>query len=412
MKIKIILRMGGEMIKGIHKAMSIIFVFFVVIFSYVNVYADQSRDTFLFVSITPLSGGGAPWGLAEKRALEYVANDWNAKGGLNVKGKNYTVKVKCYDNKYSTTETVNALNKAIYEDKVKFLSVLGGANVLAAVKKTESNNIFMFANAAGMEQITNPTHPLTFRAMINSDVLGSALYYDEIIKQYNIKRIALIYPNDETGYMAAETCKKTIKLNKLQLDVVGAESINRGQLDYLSVIMKVVSMKPDIIDFTSTSPGDMARLLKQLGESGYKGLTMNSVSVQSADVLWETAKDYAKGHFMVGVFAEPPTNDYEQFTQRFLKDSGGKSVNPVAYYMYASFDALLSTIQKEQSFDTKLVANALASKKWNSLYGPSMWAGKEDVFGFGINRTLSVPVPMSRIGNGGKVEKWRLKSIK
>ena len=57
----------------------------------------------------------------------------NDKGGFKVKGETYKWKVLIYDQKYIPAEAVKALNKAIYSDKVSFVSVMGGSPLLACI---------------------------------------------------------------------------------------------------------------------------------------------------------------------------------------------------------------------------------------------------------------------------------------
>nr|WP_319016857.1 ABC transporter substrate-binding protein [Diaphorobacter aerolatus] len=72
-------------------------------------------------AIVTLSGAGAAWGQAMLYATELAADDVNAKGGLDVGGKKYKVKVVPYDDKYQAGEAVTAANRLVFEDKVKYV---------------------------------------------------------------------------------------------------------------------------------------------------------------------------------------------------------------------------------------------------------------------------------------------------
>jgi branched-chain amino acid transport system substrate-binding protein len=194
-------------------------------------------------------------------------------------------------------------------------------------------------------------------------------------------------------------------------NIIAEEYYVRGTQDFTPVVLRVMAKKPDLIDMGISSPGDTGLFLKQLGEAGYKGLTMNSASIVTTDVVWKAAGNYAKGHFVIGAFTDAPTPEYEALTKRYLKDFGGTAVPIISYDAYEGLKALLLAIEKANTFDTTIVNETLGNLSWTGLFGPGRWMGKEKILGYGINRSMCHPFPMSRIGEGGKIEKWMLKSL-
>ncbi|MCJ7507668.1 MAG: ABC transporter substrate-binding protein [candidate division Zixibacteria bacterium] len=372
--------------------------------------SPAAEDVFKFVSIAPLSGAAAGWGIPANRSYQYIFDDYMKKGGLLVGGKHYKFELILYDNKYQTSETMTLLNKAIFGDKVKFLSVMGQHNCVVAAPICETNKIIHLAFASGGEELTNPKFSFTYR-MMNSNSIGPILYYPELMKQFGVKTIALVNPDDEGGYTTAKVDKRVAGMLDPSPNIIAEEYYVRGTQDFTPVILRVMPKKPDLIDMGISSPGDTGLFLKQLGEAGYTGLTMNSASIVTTDVVWKAAGKYAKGHFVIGAFADPPTPEYEAFTKRYLKDFGGTAVPILAYDGYESVKALLLAIEKVNTFDSTIVNETLGNLSWTSLFGPARWMGKEKILGYGINRSMCHPYPMSRIGEGGKIEKWMFKSL-
>lgn len=379
--------------------------------SFSGVAISAGDEVFKIAAIVPLSGAAAGWGIDADRAFKYVISDYNKKGGILVGGKRMKIELIEYDNKYLTSETTTLLNKAIFGDKVKFLTVMGAHNCIVAAPICETNNVLHLANASGGAELTNPKFTKTFRMMFNPNSLGSILYYPEVMKDFGAKTIALVNPDDEGGYTTSKAIKKVVEGLSPAPKIVADEFYVRGTSDFTPVILRVLAKKPDLIDFGISSPGDTGLFLKQLGEAGYTGLHMNSASVVNTDILWKMAGKYSVGHFVVGAFADPPTPEYDALTKRYTKDFGGKTVPIIVYYSYENLKALFQAIEKANTFNTTKVAETLANMKWNSLYGPARWMGKEKILGFGINRSFSTPTPMSRIGNDGSIQKWKLKSL-
>jgi hypothetical protein len=48
--------------------------------------------------------------------------------------------------------------------------------------------------------------------------------------------------------------------------------------------------------------------------------------------------------------------------------------------------------------------------KFETSYGPTKWVGTQDIFGFGVDRSIMYAFPMSRIGSNGKLETWMSKN--
>jgi branched-chain amino acid transport system substrate-binding protein len=380
------------------------------VFSLSGIALSAGENIFKIASIVPLSGPAAGWGIPANRAFKYVIDDYNKKGGILVGGQRYKTEFIEYDNKYQTSETMTLLNKAIFGDKVKYLTVMGQHNCVVAAPVCEANKVLHYANASGGAELTNPKYWYTFRMMFNPNSLGPILYYPEVMKQFGVKTIALVNPDDDGGYTTSKAIKDVVAKMSPAPQLVADEYYVRGTADFTPVILRVLAKKPDLIDLGISSPGDTGLFLKQVGEAGYAGLHMNSASTLVPEVVWKAAGKYAKGHFAIAAFADPPTPQFEALSKRYLGDFGGIAAPTIVHYTYEVSKALFQAIEKAKTFDTTTVAETLSNMKWDSMYGPARWMGKEKILGFGINRSFCVPTPMSRIGDEGKVEKWMLKS--
>src|SRR6516165_7989688 len=78
----------------------------------------QSSNVVKIGWMGPETGDSALWGQAEKNALQMLADDFNAKGGIDVAGKKYKVQIIPYDDKGDSVEAVNVAKRLISQDKV------------------------------------------------------------------------------------------------------------------------------------------------------------------------------------------------------------------------------------------------------------------------------------------------------
>src|SRR5215467_6490995 len=81
-----------------------------------------AQKAFKIGAIVPVSGPAAAFGLGVQRGLELAAEDI---GVFQVANEKYKVEVPVYDTAYNPAQTVAALNRAIYNDAVKYGVIIG-----------------------------------------------------------------------------------------------------------------------------------------------------------------------------------------------------------------------------------------------------------------------------------------------
>lgn len=370
-----------------------------------------SAKEWKIAQVSPMSGPAAPWGIMTDRGAKMAAEKINAAGGVRVGDQDYKIKILSYDNKYSPTETVSAINKVIFSDKVKYVIVLGTVNCMAIQKMTEKNKVLLAALAGGVRNLTNPENPLTFRFM-NSDNLGPILFYPEFIKQFGVKRIGFIVPNDETGYSGLREAKKVIKKMNLPLRIVAEEYFQRGVSDFTPTILRILPRKPDLIDFSTASGGDIGLIIKQLRMNGYTGLTAQTVSTADPSSIWNIAGKYAVGHFIMREFGhEPPTPLYAELS-KWYEEKYGEKATTLVIEAYNIIIGMKAAVEKAGTLDNTIkVANTWARMQWESPLGKVRFGGTEQIVGIGINRNIIFKFPMSRVLEGGVAKLWMKKAL-
>jgi branched-chain amino acid transport system substrate-binding protein len=97
------------------------------VFAGLALYAGSSltayAQTLKLGVIAPLTGAGAPWGVAAAEAAKIIAADFNRKGGLEVGGRKYQVQIIAYDDQFKATDAVAAYNRLINHDEAKYILI-------------------------------------------------------------------------------------------------------------------------------------------------------------------------------------------------------------------------------------------------------------------------------------------------
>jgi branched-chain amino acid transport system substrate-binding protein len=239
--------------------------------------------------IAPLSGTGAGWGLALRAGAELASDDTNAKGGLVVAGKKYKIEVIPYDDKYQGQAAADAANRLIFMDKVKFvIGPMGSAAGLAAQEITEANKVLFVGNSF-TTKFLGAKKLYSFRTTMTMAEFSLPMLKYLKEKYPNAKRMAILGPNDETGY---EVSGFNLKAHEaVGHEIVFRDYFERGTVDFMPILNKVFSQKPDVLNLDGSNPGDCGLIVKQARQMGYKGLIIKVGGPGTPEMLKVAGKE-------------------------------------------------------------------------------------------------------------------------
>ena len=356
----------------------------------------HAQKSFKVGAIVPVSGPAAAFGLGVQRGLELAAEDI---GVFTVAGEKYKMEVVTYDTVYAPDKTVAAINRAVYNDNVKYGVIIGAGvhpPILPIIRET---GFLDFAFAAAGRQVTNPDNPTVFRIMASSDQLYQT-YAVAIAEKLGGKRIAFLGPNDELGKNDAKAIKAEVeKLKAKGVSFVGDEYYERGARDFGPALLRLIAQKPDIIDTDGSPTGSIALIAKQARELGYNGYFVNSTAVLEAKAISDIAGKAGENIIALRIWANPPTKLYAELAERHQKKYG-EAAPGTLWETYGAARWLVDIIVKAGTFDTKKVADALAGSTYAAHpFGAASWGGEKT---YGIKRQIIMPIPAAILKNG----KW------
>lgn len=335
-----------------------------------------------FVTLQALSGPAAPWGIPLLRGLELAAEEINSGGGFIVNGKTYEWNLKAYDHKYVPAEAVKAANMAIYSDRAKFMSIMGGSTTLACLSLLKENNILALNFDTGGKQVTNPDNPLIFRynASVESMYLSVLPY---LVEKEGIRTMISINPDDQAGQQGLESAK--LGADRVNIKIIASEFVERGSKDYSSVLTRIIAKKPDMIETGQLDPTGSALMLKQARELGYKGVIMLSWGADTEQVM-KIAGPYVEKAYMNLSGPIKPENDYQKRVyDAYSQKWGEKNWNNVTWVSYGLLPAVTKAIVTAQSFEPEAIAKELERIEWETPTGKLSFGGSKL---FGIKRML------------------------
>ena len=331
-----------------------------------------AADVIKIGAIMGLSGPGATFGVPGKVAGEILADEVNAKGGLDVAGKKYQIKVIGYDDQFKAAEAVAAYNRLLNQDGVKYLLVGTSAPAMAIKKSLEEDKVIGLTSAFSPAVIDDSTKYM-FRLYSTSAnyMPGYVKWIKDNVKG---KKIALVNPNDESGWGHLKNVEPVVK--DAGLEIVGSELYERSAKDFSPLLTKVLALKPDVIDVGVTQPATVGLIIRQARDLGFKG-----VFVQTGGGSWQQTVDVAGKEAAEGLvniqYADPDNAEFKRIAEKYTKIVGQPPSEILAPY-YDAYKLLLAAIQKvgDVNDTTKIAATFQQLLPTKSIQGDEITYGK------------------------------------
>lgn len=305
--------------------------------------------------IAPLTGGGAPWGLAAAEAPKILAAEINAKGGLEVGGKKYRIEVIAYDDQYKAADSVAAYNRLVHQDGVKYMIVHTSPAAAALKQSIEDDKVVALTGAYTAKAFDANTRHMFRIYSTAADYLPAIVPW--IKQNHKERRVYLVNPNDETGWDQDRLAQKVFKDNGF--DIAGHDLYERNQKDFQPFFTKVIGTKTEIIDLGSTSPATAGLMIRQARELGFKGFFIKSGGAGPKEIVAAAGKEAAEGMISM-LYVDPANEGYQRIAAEYKK-SRGHEPNEMLVNLYDSVNVLFRAIQKAGDVnDTTKVAAAFA----------------------------------------------------
>lgn len=353
------------------------------------VAGPASAETLSFGYIGPMTGGGAPWGIAGAEGARIAIDDVNAKGGIKVGGKTYQVKLIAYDDKYTAADDVAVYNRLVHQDDVKFLVVLTGTGTLALKDNIEADKVVAFTATYTDKALTEKTKYL-FRVYA-----PPRLYMEPVVKwmKQNLpgKNVVLLNPNDEVGWDGEETAKKGF--TEGGYDLRASERFERNLKDFQPLLTRIIAMQPDIIDLGATAPATSGIIVRQARELGYKKLFVKTGGAALKEILDAAGREAAEGTINL-LWADRTQSGFRRVAEEYKK-AKGQEPNEMIVPIYDAVRVTLAAIEKAGTVEDtdKVAATVKEVFPYTTLQGDQVTLG-----GFNSNGTPREIESISYIG--------------
>ncbi len=319
--------------------------------------------------LAPLSGPVPTFGVSTRDGALLAIEEWNAKGG--VLGKKIVPIVE--DSQCTPDPAVNAANKVIDQDKVKF--IVGEVCSKASIPVSE------IANAKGVLQIsptsTNPqvtvgadgkTKEYVFRACFIDPFQGKvgAKFAIEDLKA----KTAFVLLDQANDYVKGLAEVFIQEFQAMGGTIVGTESYTAQDTDFSAILAKVADAKPDLV-YLPDYYNVVNLVTKQAKEKGITAKFLGGDGWDSSDLDLAAAEGgFFTNHYAADSKAPAAVAFQQAYAARFKDDTGkGKVPDALAALAYDATNILLQSIKEAGTDDPAKVKDAMAKIQFDGVSG-------------------------------------------
>jgi branched-chain amino acid transport system substrate-binding protein len=338
----------------------------------VSFAAGTIRIGGLFAVTGPASFLGEP----EKKTLELLVNEANAKGGIN----GMKLEVFIYDTAGDATKAVQLATKLIKDDKV---SVIIGPSTtgesMAVIPVAEKEKIPLISCAAGIK-ITDPVKHWVFKTPANDHIAAEKIL--NYMTRQKQKTIALLTVTDGFGSSGREQLKALAK--QKGFSIVADEVYSPKDTDMTAQLTKIRGIKPDAIICWGTNPGP-AVITKNVKQLGIKTPLYMSHGVASKKYIELAGADAAEGVMLpagkLAVYDALPKNDVQRnllksYDQSYKK-AYGVEASTFGGYAYDAFLLATNAIKKSGTTAEQIRTGIEQASKLVSISGVFSMSAKD-----------------------------------
>jgi branched-chain amino acid transport system substrate-binding protein len=336
----------------------------------------QSVKTLKVGTILPLNFG---FGVDAKNGLTMLVDQFNTSGGITVKGQKYNVELIVYDDKFKAEEGRAAVERLIYQDKVKYIvGTIGSATITSGLTIFEQEKVLNLYGGA-TDKALNPKIEYSF----GLTVLRTSVppLWNIAKKVYpNAKTVVFLSPNNEGGKLRAAE-------EKLVAEAFGIKVLDT--LYYPAIAAKAVSYKPDLIDYPGAAAGSQFGLqIKALHSAGFKGGQISAVALKLEEVLSVTSKESLEGFLcrMYDTDLDNPPPIAKAYKAEYIKRYGKWSDASLAWV--PPWYAFIEAIKKANSPQTLPTTSQKMDWNFRELMANQEWYVVLTI------RTISTAIPL------------------
>lgn len=300
--------------------------------------------------LTPLTGGGGPFGPSIAAGMKRVADLVNSQGGV-LGGRQVALFTE--DSETNPEPAARAAAKLVNVNKVSaILGSWSSSVTLGIMPMCQERNILQMFTSSSCDIPLRDTKRLTFNFQALSEVWGRAI--GNLGKQRGFKTYAMMALNNDFTKSMLDGFTESVGKAAIKNEPF---YYNGGQASYRAEIEKLIASNPDAV-FIPSYVTDFTVVYKEIFRAGYAGKVMTS-SLATTPEFKKAVGSAADG--ILHGFPVPPLSSpaYKQFLVEAGLQDTGEVQQPFGTAGRDQMSVYLLAVEKAKTTDSVEVAKAV-----------------------------------------------------
>lgn len=327
---------------------------------------------------------GSDIGLDAMHGMELMADEDNKNGGIDIGGEKYKVQLIEYDSNNNQAQEISAVNRLIFEDKVKFI-ISQGIYEGAWIQITEANKVIVLSQNPQAQLLEAPNTRYSYNPCFSGTEIPAKMGW--FIKAYpdKTKDMVVAFPDSQFGHMISGLIGAQTKAFGVTPNTIFYPA---NQQDLSSLGTKVVTLNPSVFMIMSGNSATLDGLVyKAMYDAGYRGQFYTPTNDPINNWLQVMPPQALEG-FIMGMFsteADPALTTTAQHFKELWTAKYGKWNDPLIVQM-AGYPCLKAALEKAGTTDVEQVTDVIGSGlKYSAPSGDGEMVSRPDI---GNSRTV------------------------
>ncbi len=333
---------------------------------------SQTKDKIRIGTAIGLSGWYAPGAkMTQTTNYDLWVSDVNAKGGIFVKeyGKRLPVELITYDDKSDVGTTVKLVEKLILEDKVDLILAPWGTAANVAVGSIVNKYEYpLIGISCSSEQLRERINTLPYFFVILNQPRDQGRDLVELLKEFGIKKVAMIYVADLHGIEFAGYTAPQLGIAGIDVSIL--KSYPLGVKDLSPILKQIKAAKVDALVGFSYPPDTMliteqAKVLQLNPKAVYL-----SVGVAHPPYKYKFGAETVEGVMGPGAWSKKtPYPGVKEYVERYMKKYNTEPDWWGGIITYAALQVMEQAVEKV-GLDRKKIRDVYATETFPTMMGP------------------------------------------
>jgi branched-chain amino acid transport system substrate-binding protein len=338
-----------------------------------NAQAGAAQGKLTVAMVNPLSGDAATYGVSHKNGLELAFAEVNAAGGV----KGQEIELLTHDDAGDPKQAAAGAQK--FADQRRVLAIVGSclsSNTLAMVPITDKAKLPHTAVSSSTPKLSGMSR--YFFRMAVQDAQVGILMADLLAQKLKVKRVAILYPNNDYGKGLAAAIEGQLKHHGV--GIVSTQAYLATDKDFSALLTGIKGSDADALAVAGTYT-DGGLITKQIRGMGFEKPIVGGTGFYSPKFV-EIADKAAEGAFFLGAFvATNPDPAVQQFVKKY-KEKYGMEPDTFAALAYDQGFVLKAAIEKAAAakggITRESVRDAMAASNYKGITGTVTFDDKGD----------------------------------